>query len=220
MSIPRKTIVNCPKCGKPISVRIFDSINTDFDEDIAMQIMSGQLFNATCPNCNFVTHLEYDVLYHDMQHGAMIWVVHSNSPEYTKKISDIRATPKLPYKTFRIVADMNALKEKVSCLERNRDDKIVELCKVFTVYNLFSQKPDFDFRNAFYSAISGNELIYLYDNDGNNFHCELPDNAYDYLKDLYYDSRYAAQFDDNYPIVDYEWAKNIFDPLLESEADN
>ncbi len=220
MSIPRRMTANCSKCGKQLSVTVFESVNSDYADDIAMQIMSGDLFNVECPHCNFVSHLEYDILYHDLRHGAMIWVVHNNSPEYTKRVFKIRAMQKLPYKTSRIVEDMNALKEKVSCLESNRDDKIIELCKVFTAYNLLSQHPEFEFRNAFYSAISGKELIYLYDNENDELCCELPEKAYDYLKNLFYGSHYASQIDDNYPIIDYKWAESVLISLIEAEADN
>lgn len=220
MSMPKRMTVNCSKCGEPLSVTVFRSVNSDYADDIAMQIMSGDLFNVKCPNCEFVSHLEYDVLYHDLRHGAMIWVVHPGKPEYTKKITAVRTTPKLHYNTLRIVEDMNALKEKVSCLESNRDDKVIELSKVFITYNLLSQRPDFDFRNAFYSAVSGKELIYLYDNKNDELSCELPEKVYDHLKDLFYGSRYAAQIDDNYPIIDCKWAKSVLLPLIEAEADN
>lgn len=220
MSIPQKTTISCSKCGRPISVTAFESVNSDYADDIAKQIMSGDLFNSKCPHCGFVSHLEYDILYHDLRHGAMVWVIHQSTPEYLRKVSEVRTAPKLPYKTLRIVDDMNALKEKVSCLESNRDDRIVELCKVFTVYNLLSQQPDFNFRNAFYTALSGQELIYIYDEYDNNVLCELPEKAYDYLKDLYYGSHYATQFDDNYPIVDYKWAENILTSLINAESDH
>lgn len=220
MSIPKRMTVNCSKCGKPLSVTVFESVNSDYADDIAMQIMSGELFDVECPHCKFVSHLEYDILYHDMRHGAMVWVVNPKSPDYMKKLTEVRTMQKLPYKTLRIVNDMNALKEKVSCLESNRDDKIIELCKVFCAYNLLSQRPDFDFKVAFYTAVSGKEMIYLYDADGNDICCELPDKAYDYLKELYEGSHYATQFDNNYPIVDYDWAENILTPLLEAEANN
>lgn len=219
MSIPRKMTVNCSKCGKPLTATVFESVNTDYADDLAMQIMSGELFNVKCPHCQYVSHLEYDFLYHDLKNGAMIWVVHKDSPNYASKISEIRTTHKLPYKTMRIVEDMNALKEKVSCLERKRDDRIIELCKVFTAYNLLSQQPDFNFRNAFYTAISGKDMIYLYDDDGKEMCCELPDKAYDYLKDLYYNSPYAAEFDGNYAIVDYAWAEEILMPLMQAESE-
>ena len=218
MSIPKKMTVNCSKCGKPLSVTVFESVNSDYSDTLPMQIMSGDLFNAECPHCKFVSHLEYDILYHDMRHGAMIWVLHKNTPEYATKLAELRSTNMLPYKTLRVVEDMNALKEKVSCLESGRDDRIVELCKVFTVYNLLAQKPDFAFRNAFYTAISGKEIIYIYDEDGDFLCSDLSDKAYDYIKDLYLKSDYATKFNNNYAIVDYAWAEEILIPLMESEA--
>jgi hypothetical protein len=62
-------------------------------------------------------------------------------------------------------------------------------------------------------------MIYLYDNDGNDMCCELPDKAYDYLKELYENSSYAAQFDGNYAIVDYAWAEEILMPLMKAESE-
>ena len=218
MSIPKKMTVNCSKCGKPLSVTVFESINSDYSDTLPMQIMSGDLFNAECPHCKFVSHLEYDILYHDMRHGAMVWVLHQNTPEYATKLAELRSTNMLPYKTLRVVEDMNALKEKVSCLESGRDDRIVELCKVFTVYNLLAQKPDFAFRNAFYTAISGKEIIYIYDEDGDFLCSDLSDKAYDYIKDLYLKSDYATKFNNNYAIVDYAWAEEVLIPLMEGEA--
>lgn len=218
MSTPKKMTVNCSKCGKPLSVTVFESINSDYSDTLPIQIMSGNLFNAECPHCKFVSHLEYDILYHDMRHGAMVWVLHQNTPEYATKLAELRSTNMLPYKTLRVVEDMNALKEKVSCLEIGRDDRIVELCKVFTVYNLLAQKPDFAFRNAFYTAISGKEIIYIYDEDGDFLCSDLSDKAYDYIKDLYLKSDYATKFNNNYAIVDYAWAEEVLIPLMEGEA--
>ena len=219
MSIPRKMTVNCSKCGKPLTATVFVSVNSDYADDLAMQIMSGELFDVKCHHCQFVSHLEYDFLYHDIKNGAMVWVVHKDSPDCEAKISEVRSTQKLPYKTLRIVEDMNALKEKVSCLESKRDDRIIELCKVFTVCDLRAKYPDFNFRNAFYTAVSGKELIYLFDHDGNEMCCELPDKVYDCFKELYENSPYAAQFDSNYAIVDYAWAEEILLPLMKAGAE-
>lgn len=101
MSMPRKITVNCSKCGKPLTATMFVSVNSDYSDDLAMQIMSGALFDVKCPHCQSISHLEYDFLYHDMNNGGMIWVVHKNSPDYESGISEVRTTQKLPYKTLR-----------------------------------------------------------------------------------------------------------------------
>lgn len=214
MSIPKKVLANCSKCGHPIPVTVFQSVNTDYVEDIAEQIISGNLFNAECSNCGFISHLEYNTLYHDMKHMAMVWVIHKESPEYTSQVAQVRSTNLIPYKTTRIVEDMNALREKVACLENNRDDRIIELCKVFTANTIISQRPDFIFKHAFYTTSEETEIIILYDHDGNDIVCKLSDEAYAYLHDLYFESAYVSEFDGNYAIVDYAWAEEIFISLI------
>ena len=139
MSMPKKTIANCSKCGNPVPVTIFHSVNTDYAEDIAEQIISGELFNVKCDKCGFISHLEYDVLYNDMKHWAMVWVVHKEAPDYDERIVEARSSRIIQYKINRIVNDMNALREKVACLEQNRDDRIIEFCKVFMTYNLLHE---------------------------------------------------------------------------------
>lgn len=220
MSLPKKMTVKCSKCGAEIEVTVFESVNTDFAEDITEQITSGDLFSAKCDKCGFVSHLEYDVLYHDVKHGAMIWVLHDNSPEYSDRVAELRSSPNiLGYKITRIVNNMNELRQKVACLENGRDDRIIELCKVFIAYNLLSKQPDFDFNNAFYTNFLDKERVFLYDKNGQELSCELTNDIYSMLSEMYYSSEYASMFEDYYALVDYDWAESILQPLLKRESD-
>lgn len=220
MSLPKKITVKCSKCGAEIEATIFESINTDYATDIVDKITSGDIFNVKCTKCGFVSQLEYDFLYHDIKHGAMIWVLHENSAEYEKKISELKHSENiLQYKTTRIVNSINTLREKITCLENNRDDKIIELCKVFIKYNLLSKQPDFDFDYAFYTTFLDKERVFLYDKSGEELSCELTEEAYSLLYDLYYNSKYASIFEDYYAIVDHDWAEETLYPLLKQESD-
>ena len=220
MSIPKKMTVKCSKCGAEIDVTVFESVNTDFAADITEQITSGDLFNAKCGKCGFVSHLEYDVLYHDVKHGAMIWVLHDTAPEYSDRVAELRNSANiLGYKTTRIVNNMNELRQKVACLENGRDDRIIELCKVFIAYNLLSKQPDFDFNNAFYTTFLGKERVFLYDKNGQELSCELTEDTYSLLCEMYYNSEYASAFEGYYALVDYDWAESILQPLLKREAE-
>ncbi len=220
MSLPKKMTVQCSKCGAEIDVTVFESVNTDYAADITEQIISGDLFNAKCDKCGFVSHLEYDILYHDVKHGAMIWVLHDSSPEYSSKVAELRSSANvLGYKTTRIVNNMNELRQKVACLENERDDRIVELCKVFIAYNLLSKQPDFEFNNAFYTNFLDQERVFLYDKNGQELSCELTDDIYSMLSEMYYNSEYASDFQGYYALVDYDWAESVIQPLLKREAE-
>ena len=218
MSIPMNITVNCSKCAHPIQATAFQSLNTNYADNIAKRIISGDLFEVKCPKCGDISHLHYDMLYHDINRKAMIWLINKDTEKYETRVAEARSTNVIPYKTTRIVEDMNALREKVACLESNRDDRIIELCKVFMAYNLLNQRPGFDFRNAFYTTSNAGELVFLYDNEGEELVCELTDKIYDYFSDLYFNSNYYKTFDDNYAIVDFAWANQIFAPLFNGQA--
>lgn len=215
----KKTTVNCSKCGKKLKAIMFDSVNTDYAKDIAAQIISGDLFKVKCGSCHCESYLEYNFLYHDLKNGAMIWVINKETPDYVSKIREVQAMPKPPYKMLRIVEDINALREKVACLENNRNDRVVELCKVFIAYNLLSQRESFDFRNAFYTIADGKEVVFLYDNNNNSICCELTDDIYDTLKDLYSKSTFAVNSDDNFVFADHDWAEYVLTCLMEADSE-
>ena len=218
MSIPKVTDFTCPQCGEIIKITTFDSLNTDYAENVAEQIICGDLFRFECAKCHKEVVFTYDFLYHDLKHGAMIMVAHKQSDNYLSTVKTIRGGVRPPYQTFRIVESIFALREKVACLEHNRDDRVIEFCKVFTVYNMLAQQPNAQVSRVFYSVSNDKEYIFLYDKEGKETFCELPPESYDYLKDLYYSSPAAAQFDPNFPIVDYAWAEGILLPLLEAEV--
>jgi hypothetical protein len=216
MSIPRKFDVNCPKCGKKYQATVFESLNSDFAPNVAETIISGERFNGTCPKCGFVAHLEYDVLYHDMKHRAMVWVIHDNNANYAQKMVEVRSTPAL-YKTTRIVADMNELREKVACLEAGKDDRVVELCKFFLSAQLMEQQPDYNFRNAFYTFSGGKNIVFFYDDKGKEMSCYLENQIYDLISDMF--AVPLSQMDNSpYMIIDQDWAADFFE-LLPTESE-
>lgn len=178
--------------------------------------MSGELFQAACPHCRSISYLEYDVLYHDLRNEAMIWVLHRNAPGYEAKLEELRSGNGMPCKMLRVVENVSALSEKVACLENGRDDRIVELYKVFAVRNLLKQDPGFAFVDMFYSAVDGREMISVCDENGKIMSSGLMDEIYDFIRFMYLDSDFEKQYDNNYPIIDYAWAEGIFASLMET----
>ena len=208
MSIPKRLTISCLDCKKRFETTVFESLNTDFSPDIIEAVINGDRFSAKCPHCGFVAHLEYDLLYHDIEHGAMIWVIHDNNPEYLKKVNEVRATLLPPYDVTRIVSDMNALREKAACLASGRDDRIVELCKVFLISQLNKQMPDFELRNAFYTYQNGRNIIFFYDVNRKEIKCDLNDKVYDMVSVLF-KKPLSHMNNTPYQIIDYDWAVNF-----------
>jgi len=219
MSMPNKATVNCPDCNAAFTTTVWSSVNTDLSEDLAEKIISGEFFDAKCPECGFTAHMEYDVLYHDVKRSVMIWVVHTNTPDYEKKCAEIKSTRMLPgYKT-RMVRDMNELREKVAALEAGRDDRVIEICKYFLKFEASQQHPEFETRNLFYTYADGKEIVFLYDINGKDMSCYLDPKLYDMMEERF--SERLLEFKDNdYAIYDAQWAEKLFLQHLDEDFDD
>lgn len=112
----------------------------------------------------------------------MIWVVHPNQDGYEAKLNEVRSTGCLTLGRIRIVANMNELREKVSCLEAGRDDRTIELCKIFVESQLFQQRPDFIAQTSFYSYFEGKSIVFLYDEHAKELQCEITDDIYNLVE--------------------------------------
>ena len=216
MSIPKKIQVACPKCSKEFKTVIYESINTDYSPDIAESVINGKLFEATCPACGFVAHLEYDILYNDLKHDTWIWVLHPNNKDYHSKVSEIRTTHyPLEFNT-RIVSDMNELREKVACLEAGVDDRVVELCKRFFALSIISQNPDFQIKNAYFSCTNKKPVVTFYNNDGGEAYCYLEKDIYEKMAKLF-EKPLQEMKPEPFMIIDAKWADDFFQYLPEEE---
>lgn len=208
----KKNFSKLPELPKNFETTIFESLNTDFAPDVIETVISGERFAGKCLNCGFEAHLEYDMLYHDMKHGAAIWVVHDNGPEYARKVAEVRETELLPYAMTRIVPNMDALREKAACLESGKDDRVVELCKVFLVSQTSQKMPDFEFRNAFYTYCNGKDIVFLYGAAGKEIAYQLSDRVYGAIAERF-KQPLAQMVQTPYQMIDYDWAADFFEKL-------
>lgn len=214
MSIPRKISVCCPKCHSTFPVTIWDSVNTNLSKDLSQKIISGAFFDAKCPKCGFVAHLEYDLLYHDMEHTAFIWVVHKDNDKYKEKLQEICDSQASAFKPspgyiVRVVDDMNQLREKAAALDAGRDDRIIELCKILLAASIKDQNPDFIATHLFYTYQGEKEIMYCYDTNENELHCYLDDDYYKKVERMF--AKAFEQMAEVFPpVYDAAWAKCFF----------
>ena len=216
MSIPRETEVQCPRCGKQIPSIIFKSVNTEFEENLREKILSGEFFSTQCPSCGFLAHLEYDVLYHDLDYGAMIWIVHEENDNYQAEVDRIRANHMPIYETTRIVSNVKELCEKIYCLKACRDDRIIELSKIVLMNFVFKEYPDFIIRDTKYKYQNDSEIVTFYGVDGDIKSCFLQDEMYEHMVKLfgkYLDECRAEPFQK----IDYLWAKDMLQRIPDEE---
>ena len=64
--------ITCPQCQKDSEFVMYDSVNVSLDPEDKEKIIDGSLFLFKCPECDAEVHVEYGVLYHDMDKQLMI----------------------------------------------------------------------------------------------------------------------------------------------------
>ena len=122
--------VVCPMCGELGKAEIFTSVNVTKHKDYRARVLDGELFAWTCPSCGYNARLTYPILYNDMKHRLMVYLIPKIDrfqlcdKELEEKYSNLRNISK------RVVSDFNSFKEKIFVLESRLDDMAVELTKV------------------------------------------------------------------------------------------
>lgn len=217
MSIPKKAIIACPECGRKYETTIFESLNTEFALDLAETVVNGERFSAKCPSCGFVAHLEYDLLYHDMKHEAMIWAIHKNGTDYQKRLEEIMATPlPFPYHMLRLVSSISELREKAACLEMGRDDRVIELCKLLLENELKKRHPEFSIKQVFYTYSKGKQKVIFYDGTNRELTCCLDEHVYAAMSQRFEMAR--SQTDaPSWQIIDRSWAIVALENVLKED---
>jgi hypothetical protein len=74
MSIENKADSICPGCGKKFKTTIWSSLNSDVNSLETERLLSGKLFEITCPKCKETYSIVYPILYHDMANHVMIFL--------------------------------------------------------------------------------------------------------------------------------------------------
>ncbi len=150
MSIENTRQITCPNCGTEGKMVIWESLNTQLDPEMKAKVVSGELFQYTCPKCKSVHNVVYDMLYHQMEDHLMIQLVNTeeSAREAVKQFAQFAngGIPGLPnidmgYR-YRVVMSLNQLREKIYIFDQGLDDRVLEIMKLILKAQLSESNPD------------------------------------------------------------------------------
>lgn len=209
MSLHHEKTVICPKCKHENQLRVWQTLNADLDPDAKQQLLEGTLFRFKCQSCYYECNLNYDVLYHDMKHQAMVYYVSLHSIEET--IDMINATEE-PFKggmsgySIRIATSQETLREKAIIIESGLDDRIVEIMKIFVLTKARDHFLEASIEAIFFSFFHDEQLVF--ELVGAQTHgANIPFAVYEKLRE-----DYQARFElvgNKERFVDLKWAVNF-----------
>lgn len=132
MSRPVQEKVVCPDCKTESAFTAWTSLNVTLDPAQKESLLSGALFRFTCPSCGAQSQIVYPMLYHDMERQFMIWMVPPDESGRTAPPQDPgrAAMHGIEHYTFRLVASLNELYEKILTFDAQLDDYTIEMVKL------------------------------------------------------------------------------------------
>ena len=209
MSLEHTEMVTCPRCNKPNQVNVWQSLNGDLNPDAKQMLLDGILFHFKCQSFYHKCNLNYELLYHDMKHQAMVYYTSLYSIE--KTIEMINATEEtfrggMPGYSIRIVTSQGTLREKAMIFESGLDDRIIEIMKLIILTNAQNQYPEAVIEAVFFSSVQGEEIIFELVSSV-TLNAKIPFAVYRKLSEDY-ESRFKHAGNKE-RIVNSEWAQNF-----------
>ena len=142
--ITDEDIIVCPECDHEQTITICPSVNVTTDPEMREKVLSGDLFMFTCDQCGFCGYAGYPFVYEDKETngGFLIYLEPECEDREVGVEGDIADQVIYRERPMRLVADVNALKEKVFIFEAGLDDRVIELFKVLTLAKMQDDEPD------------------------------------------------------------------------------
>lgn len=214
MSIERKEVVKCPKCGKKDKVVIWQSLNGDIDPKAKQKLIDGTLFRFECKKCGLKINLDYPILYHDMANRAMVYYVKEESISKSENVFEQAENQMgnllVGYKK-RIVTSTNDLREKAIIFANGLDDRIVEIVKAIYRTKALEQHPDAKIENVYFYVYDNH--FYLQFTGENSLAAEIPIEIYKTFEKEFVEKINASHISDF--SVDTNWVNSFFAEINE-----
>ncbi|MDE7389750.1 MAG: CpXC domain-containing protein [Lachnospiraceae bacterium] len=217
MSLHDEVKVRCKKCGGETTAECWTSLDSNIDTDGRDRLLNGTLFTVACNKCGNEMNLCYPILYNDMKHRAMVWLVTKKEEiektalyfkESKVKIGKENQKISEDYRQ-RIVTDQNHLREKAIIFDNGLDDRIIELAKFAFAGMALGKCPGDKIADIFFAKNGDGFRFEIYTQKGNAMTGEFSKKMYDDFLSLYMKSGRSLSVNNEY-IIDQAWAADIF----------
>ena len=123
------TKIVCPKCQHKNTNKIFKQVTVDHLE----KVLDRSIFKFKCRQCGYEALLDYSLQYQDDDKKILIYYV--TSQEELNEVMDLLEDDTVICDTKeyirRVVCSQEDLIEKINIFNSGRDDRIIEIIKVF-----------------------------------------------------------------------------------------
>lgn len=138
--------VNCPNCGVPQEVSMYETVNVTAEPAFKDQIFRRALNHTECPHCQ--SEILSELLYYDRSRNFMI-SLRPDGDRTGEELSRRKVRLIVEDMTLRIVHQYDDLIEKIRIFENKLDDCLIEFLKLTLWPKIASRKK---------ARLPGNEI--------------------------------------------------------------
>lgn len=197
MSQSSITTAACPNCGKEMEFKLWQTINTE-TENAREDIISGALFDFTCPECGNVARIQYPMLFNDLENNVWIWCYPEDA---TEEVMPIIEAAKAKGVTCRLVHYQEALSEKAAIFKLGLDDRIVELMKLAAGAQVTEIMSGCELGPIVFALNKEEQPCFLFKVDGKTNFMDMSLEEYEEFKRIFG----ALLADDDSLVIDARW---------------
>lgn len=168
MSKQKNMMIACPKCRQQMGVTVWENVDTNLTPDLPQLIISGEFFIHSCPQCGAKIQMEMPMLYNDINHRAMVWLLEPTADvgDAVVKLMETPLGDELGSCRTRCVRSNKALQEKVCMLEACRDDRVVEVVKYLEYQDFCMKNSGENIAGVRYAYRNGAESLVYFNAEG------------------------------------------------------
>ena len=130
--------ITCPACNTEQDYTMRGSVNGAERPDLKEELLAGRLNVTTCPTCKRNIQVAHPIFYSDPSHKYWIWLLpapEEADPEELEEIEEVLEDEVPADFICRTVREMNEFLEKIRVLEDGLDDRVMEILKMFIMFN-------------------------------------------------------------------------------------
>jgi len=215
MSKPFTEQITCPDCKHQYDFTCWESLNATLNPKEKEQLLSGDLFNTECPACHTTYQVVYSILYHDMDHKVMTWLILNDEDidsvnSFIKSANGLEIVDDLTmagYK-YRFVRTQDELREKALIFDCGLDDRVIEFLKVIYYAQFHDEKPDEIITQMYFFNEPSYRIIIFVEGSSATYSIDLSESLHNEIledkRSLFDEKSNGALF------VDREWAISFF----------
>ena len=163
-------MLTCPICKHEHTAPVVQVVDVERDKEMWKSVRDGSLFRFDCPDCGYPMELTYSFLCQDSAIRQYIYLCREGLEENGALQEAAQQAKKLVQGNtsdaiLRVVCTMDELDEKLRVFESGLDDRIVEVCKGFTL-SQFPASEECYAQAVVYDVIGGQEVLRVKCSDG------------------------------------------------------